>query len=279
MSAKQVRNALEQNNYSIKLFDLRKGLSALKEASVWADVIFPVLHGEEGEGGSLQKYLKKLKKPFVGGDGESFKKGWFKVSFKKFCESEKIPTAIWKRVKTTKDILKFGFPAVLKSDNGGSSREVVILQNENDLKRIEVKSLFNSGLKLFVERFTKGVEITVGVLGDRALPVIEIVPPKGGWFDYKNKYWGKTQEIPNAPSLAEDERKRAQQIALKIHKKLNLGHLSRSDFIVCGGEVLALEVNVIPGMTEGSLFPKAAKAAGIEFTELIDKLIKMACIS
>lgn len=282
ISAKAVRDALLKNGHQVKIFDLLKGKSALEKLILSFDVIFPVLHGEEGEGGDLQKFLAKLGKPYVGGNPQGFKQGWYKILFKKFCQNHGIITSPWKIVKNIQDLEKFGFPSVLKASSGGSSKEVVILRSARDLKKKSVQDLLNSGLELFVEKFLPGIETTVGILSNQVLPVIEIVPPEGKWFDYKNKYTGKTQEIPHAPSLTEKQRKQVQKTALKIHQTLNLGSYSRIDFIISdlqchlGGVSsipVVLEVNTIPGLTSESLFPKAAKAAGISFEELVEKLI------
>ncbi len=275
MSAKQVKGGLEETGHQVKLFDLKKGFPALKKLSYDFDVIFPVIHGEEGEGGNLQKFLSTLGKPFIGGDHKGYKKGWYKLSFKKFSDENKILTAPWKKVKSLKDIKNFGLPAVLKSTSGGSSREVVIIKEEKDFINPLLKKLLKSKLPLFVEKYLPGVEITVGILENEALPVVEIVPPKDGWFDYQNKYWGKTKEIPFAPSVSKKLQKKAQQIAQQIHITLKLGQFSRTDFIVSNGEVYVLEVNTIPGLTASSLFPKAAQAVGITFPKLLDKIIKL----
>lgn len=284
MSAKHVKIGLEEVGHKVKLFDLKKGYPALKKICKDFDVIFPSLHGKEGEGGNLQKFLSKLDKPFVGGDWKGYKKGWHKISFKKFCDENNIPTAKWKIIKDKKDILKFGLPSVLKSNSGGSSREVAIIKDRKDLNKNNTERILNLADKLLVEEFLPGVEITVAVLKDeqssilryRALPVLEIVPPKGGWFDYKNKYWGNVKEIPHAPSLDEKTKKLAQNFSLKIHKYFKLGQFSRTDFIVSNNKIYILEVNTIPGLTSSSLFPKAALAAGIQFPDLLDKIIKLA---
>ena len=276
MSAGEVKKGLEEFAHKVKLFNLKKGYKELKKILKKFEVVFPVLHGEEGEGGKLQQFLTSLKIPFVGGDPKGFKKGWYKISFKKFCEKNNIPTAAWRTVNNEKDILQFGFPCVLKSDAGGSSREVVILKSSDDLKKYLSQKLFKSGLKLFAEKYLPGIEITVSILQSKALPVVEIIPPEGEWFDYKNKYWGATKEIPHAPSLSLALKKSVQKIALKIHKTLNLGHYSRIDFIVSDGKPYVLEINTIPGLTASSLFPKAAAAVGISFPKLMDKLVKMA---
>lgn len=276
MSAAQVKKGLEETGHIVKLFDLRKGHKELKKLAKDFDVSFPVLHGEEGEGGNLQKFLSTLGKPFVGGDPKGFKNGWFKIPFKKFCDQNKILTAPWKKIKNEKDILKFGFPAVLKSSNGGSSREVAILKSAKDLRNTQCQKLLKSNLELFVEMFLPGTEVTVGILNNQALPVIEIVPPANSWFDYKNKYSGATQEIPDAPSLDENLKKIVQKIALQIHQSFDLGHYSRIDFIIYDKKPYVLEVNTIPGLTSQSLFPKAAQAVGISFPQLLDKMIRVA---
>lgn len=285
MSAKFVKNGLEENGHKVRLLDLKKGVEELKNLVKNFDVIFPVLHGEEGEGGKLQRFLSTLDKPFVGGNPEGFKQGWYKIPFKNWCEQENILTSYWKKIKNQDDILEFGFPCVLKSSSGGSSKEVVILKSSKDLKNSLCRKLLKSRLPLFVEKYLPGVEVTVGILVNKALPVVEIVPPKDGWFDYKNKYSGVTREIPNAPSLDEKTKKRVQKIALQIHQKLNLGPYSRIDFIVSNspshltsGKLVSyvLEVNTIPGLTSQSLFPKAAQAVGISFPKLLDKIVKIA---
>ncbi len=275
MSAKQVALALKEVGYKIKVFDLKKGRSKLRKLAKNVDIIFPVIHGEEGEGGKLQEYLTKLRKPFVGGDPKGFKQGWYKIPFKKWCDKNNIPTATWKTVKNKNDILGFGFPSVLKSSSGGSSREVAILKSAKDLNLSLCRKLLKSKFALFVEKYLPGIEVTVGILKNKALPVVEIIPPKGGWFDYKNKYWGKTKEIPHAPSMTAKLRVEVQKIAAKIHKALNLGPYSRIDFIVSKEKPYVLEINTIPGLTASSLIPKAAQACGISYKEFVDRLIKL----
>lgn len=273
LSAKEVKAGLERNNFTVELFDLKEGLGNLERSILKYDVIFPVLHGEEGEGGELQRFLTTKSIKFVGGDWRGFKKGWYKESFKRWATSRGLPTPPWQAVKTREDIIEFGFPSVLKNDNGGSSKEVVIIESERDLKTAEVERLLKSGDKLYVEKFIKGVEITVGMLDDQVLPVIEIVPPDDSWFDYQNKYSGRTQEIVGAPSLSESARIRSQEVTSLIHRELNLGQYSRTDLIVDGENIYILEVNTIPGMTAESLYPKAAKAIGLDFPSLVKHLV------
>jgi len=276
MSARNVKQALEQNHHKVTLYDLKKGYKPLRNLSRNFDVLFPVLHGEEGEGGILHNFLSKLDKPIVGTRNyKTMQKAWYKIPFKKFCDRNKILTPSWKIVKSEKDVLKFGFPCVVKTSSGGSSREVFILKSKQDLNKYKRKIFKHADL--FAEQYITGTEVTVAVLNGKALPVLEIVPPKGGWFDYKNKYWSTTQEIPNAPSLNEKTKKKIREISLRIHNHFDLGSYSRTDFMVAEiGIPYVLEINTIPGMTQGSLVPKGAKAAGISFNEMMEMLMKSA---
>ena len=276
ISADAVKKAIEQLKHEVTIYDLKKGYDQLKKVIPKHDVVIPVIHGEEGEGGTLHKFLLKQEIPFVGAHFKSLQQGWFKIPFKKFCDKNNITHSKWKKVKNHEDVVTFGFPSVLKSSNGGSSREVVILKTEKDTNSASYKKLIASDDELFVERFLPGVEITVGIVDGKALPVLEIRPPEGKWFDYKNKYDGSSQEIPFAPSLDMKLQKRVQKLAEDIHKQLNLGHYSRIDFIIHKEIPHALEVNTIPGLTPGSLMPKAAQAAGLEFHEFIAKLLSLA---
>ncbi len=276
ISGRSVKKGLEEAGHKIRLYDLRKGYAPLKKLAKKFDIIFPIIHGEEGEGGRLNQFLKTLKKPFVGGDPVGLKKGWYKIPFKAWCDKNKIATSDWREVRNIQDLQEFGFPSVLKSSSGGSSREVVILNSFTDLKKKETKKLLHSKDRLFVEKYLKGIEMTVAVLGNKSLPVIEIVPPQDSWFNYKNKYSGQTQKIPFAPSVDKKLQKQAQGIALRIHQEFRLGQFSRTDFIVYNNEPHVLEVNTIPGFTPNSLFPKAAKAAGLNFPQLLDKIIVLA---
>lgn len=275
MSAKQVKSGLEEVGHQVKLYDLKKG-KITKGLVKDFDVIFPILHGEEGEGGKLQEILSKTGKPYVGGNPKGFKKTWPKIPFKKFCDQNGYDTPAWRVVKTEKGVVKFGFPCVLKASKGGSSREVFILKSEKDLKKREVQRLFKSGLELFVEKSILGTEVTCAVLTNKALPLIEIVPPEGQWFDYQNKYSGVTKEIPFAPSIDKKISHKIQKITEAIHKFFDLGSFSRTDFIVVGNKIYVLEVNTIPGLTRESLFPRAAAAVGLSFPQLLDKMVKLA---
>lgn len=273
-----VARALRKNGHAVTVFDFKKGYSSLKGLITKSDfdVVFPVMHGKEGEDGTLYSFLRSMKIPFVGSDPKGAKIACDKILFKKYCGKHRIPTAEWRIVKSVNDVIRFGFPCVLKAANGGSSHEVVLLHSDKDLKSSMVKKIFKLSDSFFVERLIKGVEITAGVLLGKALPIIEIVPPDNAWFDYKNKYSGKSKEIPFAPSVNKKTQQRVQKIALQAHNDLKLGSYSRMDVIVREGKPYVLEINTPGGvgLTPESLLPKAAKAAGIPFEQLVEKMLQ-----
>ncbi|MBI2196768.1 ATP-grasp domain-containing protein [Candidatus Daviesbacteria bacterium] len=277
MSAREVKKGLEKTGHRVKLYDFKKGKIS-KNLVKDFDVIFPLIHGKQGEDGSLYGSLIKLGKPFVGCSPQSTKKAFDKILSNRIFDQDNFPRPRWKIVKNVRDIKKFGFPCVLKAASGGSSKEIVILHSEKDLKKALVKRILSLKDKFLVEQLIKGTEITVPVLFNQALPVIEIIPPENGWFDYKNKYSGQSQEIVDAPSVDKRIKGYAQKIALEIHRNLNLSPYSRTDFIVADNTPFVLEVNPAcgVGLTSESLFPKAAKAVGLTFPRLLDQIVKFA---
>ena len=272
LSSRKVKEALVKNGYKVKLYDLKNGYNPITKLSKEFDVIFPVLHGEEGEGGKLHQFLATLKKPVVGSKNyKGFRNAWYKIPFKKYCDLNKIQTPKWKIVKSKSDVISFGFPCVLKTSSGGSSREVFILKSKKDLNLH--KNILKKYKDLLVEEYIQGIEVTVGILNNKALPILEIIPPKNECFNYKNKYSGETQEILNAPSLNSKTNRKIQEIALKIHRHFDIGSYSRIDFMVRDDKIYVLELNTIPGLTENSLLPKET---GMPFYKFIDILVRSA---
>lgn len=273
LSANNVRDSLLKSGHLVDLFDYSLGLEKLSKIINNYDLAFPVLHGIEGEGGDLQKFLEDKNIRFVGSPSVACKNGWDKITFKRFCDKNNILTAKWQSITNEKEII-LPLPYVIKTSNEGSSLNVYLIKNENDLEKVNFEKLFKTNRELLVEKFISGIEVTVGILKNDVLPPIEIVPPIGEMFDYNNKYNGKTQEIPNAPSLNELQKNKVMKIAHKIHFDLGCRDFSRIDFIVSNNDIFVLEINTIPGLTRESLFPKAAKSVGLNFDDLINELIK-----
>ena len=169
---------------------------------------------------------------------------------------------------------------VVKPASAGSSVGVNICSDLPELRK-GIEKAFQYGDAILVEEYIKGKEATCGIIEDfrgehcYALPVIEIIPPDNTFFDYEVKYDGSTREICPA-GFEKSVKRKIEKIARKAHEVLGCRHYSRADFIVSNRGVYLLEVNTLPGLTSESLLPKAAAAAGLEFPQLLDHLLKLA---
>jgi D-alanine-D-alanine ligase len=244
------------------------------------EVVFVALHGAYGEDGELQAALEKRGVPFTGSGSEACRLAFDKVEAReRFARAGlAVPEAVVLRGRAaipSAGDLPFGFPVVVKPSREGSSIGVKIVEEASGLGEA-VRQARRSDSLVLVEKYVPGRELTVGVLGDAPLPAIEI-RPKGGWYDYANKYTaGNTEYLVPAPLEAEVEA-RVRELGLAAHRALGCRDMSRSDFrLDLVGGIYLLEVNSIPGMTETSLLPKAAAAAGIRFPELCLGLVARA---
>lgn len=170
---------------------------------------------------------------------------------------------------------KFSFPLVVKPATSGSSIGLSIIDEEEELKTA-FDLAFSFDERIIIEEYINGRELTVGILDNQALPVIEIIP-KRRFFDYQAKYQVGLTDYVVPADLKEDIAKKVQSVAFKVHKLLGCFGCSRVDMILSKDNTpFVLELNSIPGLTSNSLLPKAAKAAGIEFSQLCLKLIELA---
>ena len=243
-----------------------------------ADIVFMGLHGDVGENGKLQATFDILGIRYTGpnylGSALAMDKGIAKKIFK----MSGVPTPMGTSLKKEKkdcllSDLGLTLPVVVKPCSGGSSIGVYIVNTEEEYKEAIEKSFCYED-EVVIEPYIKGREFAVGIIDGKALPVIEIIP-KTGFFDYANKYQaGATEEICPAPiddAIAE----KMQQATELAFKALKLDIYSRADFLLDEkGEIYCLEVNTLPGMTATSLLPQEAKAAGIEYGELCELIIK-----
>jgi D-alanine-D-alanine ligase len=277
-SAKSVKEALLANGHKVYAYDPQKGFSGLKQFVGKVDVVFPIMHGENCEDGVIQAELEKLGFKFLGADSKVSNLCFDKVAFKKAADKLNIlmPKG---EVVTAKSFNSSKFrnsPFVLKPINGGSSIDAFIVRNPSELP-IGINQAFKKYKKMLLEELITGIEVNIAVLDNKALPVIEIIPPTDGEFDFENKYNGKSQEICPPKNVSLELQKKAQKITETIHDGLGVRHLSRSDFIIDKDEnIYTLEINTIPGMTDQSLYPKEAKAAGISMEQLVEKFVELA---
>ncbi len=239
------------------------------------------MHGPGGEDGTLQGFLDSINLPYQGagvlGSALAMHKGLSKEIYKN--AGLKVPEGkVFFRDENFENIKKYaeklGYPLVVKPATQGSSVGLSIVKKEEELKPACQKA-FEIDNEILLEEYLKGREITVGVLENKPLPVVEIIPKFSEIFDYKTKYTpGFAEEICPA-NLPQEITEKAQKYALKAHKALRLRHYSRTDMIVVENEVYVLETNTIPGMTETSLLPLSARVAGYSFEELIQKLLEL----
>ena len=237
-----------------------------------ADVVFMALHGGIGENGQLQAVFDKYNINYTGSSSEGSNLAMNKNLSKKVMVENNILTAKWICTTNDIDIEKIKFPCVVKPCSCGSSVGTSLVKDKKELeKAIEYAKEYEDDI--IVEDFIEGREFSVGILDNKALPVIEIKPIKG-FYDYKNKYQtGCT--IETCPAEIDIELKRKlQNESLKVHNALKLGFYSRIDFIVDkNNNPYCLEANTLPGMTPTSLLPQEAQAEGITYDELCEKIV------
>jgi len=287
-SADAVYEALNKDKYEILRYDARDDLQKFIN-DIFAkkfDLVFPILHGPFGEDGKLQGMLDILDMPYIFSKTLASALAMDKHKSKLIARNiglQIVPDIVLKQsdnysIKEIVDILSL--PIVVKPNEMGSSIGMTIVKDQEKLAE-GIKKGFKYDSIIILEKFIKGRELTVAVFGNNpptALPVVEIVPKISKWFDYKAKYEvGGSDEICPA-KIPDDIRKRTQELSIKIFKAIGCKDLVRVDFIwdTKNNKLYFLELNTIPGMTKISLVPKAVKAAGMEFGEFLDKLIKCA---
>jgi D-alanine--D-alanine ligase len=257
------------------MLDPKDGLDSIGEP----DVVFPALHGVGGEDGTIQQELEKRGLAYVGSDSAASALCFDKWAYKDKLRDAGLPVAEGAMVdaQTFWDSPLIQKPYVLKPVDGGSTIDTFIIRDPAAADTQKIQDALNRYDEMLLEELVEGVEITVGVLGDTALPPVEIIPPEGGEFDYENKYNGKTRELCPAENVDTAGQETAKELALKAHQLTGCKDISRTDIIVrADGSQAILETNTLPGMTDQSLYPKAAAAAGIGFAELVDRLARMA---
>lgn len=278
-SGKAVKVALERSGYRVVERDPADGIDAALADCRPSDIIFPVLHGQGGEDGSLQKQMEKSSLAFVGSDSRASALCFDKIRYAKLLTDHaySIPSSQLVNHQTFMASPVRQTPFVLKPNGGGSSIDTFIVRDVQCFDAKVFETAFERHGKLVLQPLVPGDEITVGVLVDKALPVIEIIPPQGEEFDYANKYNGLTQELCPPHHIDRSVQLAAQKLAIALHQLTGCRDLSRSDMIVePSGKIQVLETNTIPGLTDQSLVPKAAYVAGYDMSDLCRQLVEAA---
>lgn len=245
-----------------------------------ADITFMALHGSLGENGKMQATFDVLGIRYTGPNSLGCTLSMDKGVTKEIFKMQGVPTPDGTHLfSCDKDVslneLGFQLPVVVKPCSGGSSIGVHIVHTESEYKEA-VEESFRHEDEIVIEPFINGREYACGIFEGRALPLVEIIP-SDGFFDYVNKYQlGGASEICPATSLDAEQTAIIQAAGEKAYAALRLDVYARADFIVDSstGEIYCLEVNSLPGMTSASLLPKAAKAAGYDYGEFCELIIK-----
>ncbi len=284
-SGKGIAKALRSKGCQVKEIDYtnKDFISELENV----DVVYLALHGKYGEDGRIQGLLDILEIPYVGSGVLASALAMNKVKAKRIFDYHGIRVAKDFLLKKDDDIVhkikditnEFNYPIVVKPNQEGSTIGLSIVNNSDDLiEAIQHAFLYDE--QILIEEYISGIEVTVAILETKdeiiSLPIIEIVPNKNKYYDYESKYapGGSDHIIP-----ARIEKKMEELLsewAIKAHQELECENLSRVDFIIPddGGLPVILEVNTLPGMTETSLYPDAARAVGISYEDIVYKFVE-----
>ncbi len=287
-SGARVEDALERLGHEVVGLDVDHDLvRRLRE--IGPDVAFVALHGRDGEDGTIQELLELVGVPYTGSGVSACVRASDKVLTKHELRDAGLPTPDFLSFNETAfkelgaaDALdaieaRLGFPLVVKPADQGSALGIKFAATAADVPAALVAA-FSYSAKVLLERFVPGADLAVSVLDGVALPVVEAVPQDGEAYDFANRYTiGRTHFVCPA-ALPDDVAARAQELALRSHERLGCRGFSRVDLMRHRdtGELWVLEVNAIPGLTDTSLLPQAADAAGIGFDELVGRILALA---
>jgi D-alanine-D-alanine ligase len=275
-SGRAVHDALLGEGLDSLFLDVKNDIDEIIKKSC-IDVAFIALHGRFGEDGTVQKMLEDAGVPYTGSGVEASAAALDKAASKDLFIRNLIPVprhiVLAKGRPCPYDCDKLGMPIVVKPNLEGSSIGLSIVRDKNLLQGA-IDKAFEYGDKVILEEYIDGRELTVGILGDDALPVIEIVP-KDKVYDYDAKYKDSATKYLVPAPIPEDISAQARRLSLLAHKALGCRSFSRVDMMMApSGNIFVLEVNTIPGMTERSLLPKAARATGLRFGSLCVKILE-----
>ena len=276
--ARGMRESLEARGHSVTFFDPLTDFDSLLAQARLHDFALINLHGAPGEDGLVQAMLERVGCPYQGSGPAGSFLALNKAAAKQIFRLAGLPTADWEFLPCRPPQSwkpRLPYPVFVKSNTGGSSLLLGRARNRAELDAV-LDQIFSVGDEAIMEPVLPGREITCGILGDDALPPILIEPVAGEFFDYESKYaQDGAREICPAP-IGEELTARVQELSLAAHRALDLEGYSRADFILGPeGSLTLLEVNTLPGMTATSLVPREARAIGLDFGQLLEKLMEL----
>ena len=276
-SGHAIAGALREKGYNVSEYDIRE--LALSPEMKAADIVWPVLHGGFGEDGRIQKLLEEAGIPFVGSGSAACALIMNKIASKKLMNANGIPNAKFAVIDRKNSAIPAGlkFPLVVKPVSEGSTYGLSVVDSPAEWNKA-LELVFQYGEEALVEEFFEGVEVTLGMISGKALPMIEIRYTTKV-YDYDAKYLHKTcetQYLCHAPSVPEPIQEKLRAASLKFFELSNAKDILRTDMMVNvkTGDFIMLEGNAIPGCTANSLVPKAAKAMGMSFPDMCALLLE-----
>lgn len=285
-SGERVAEALVDLGHQVDAMDLGPDLVSRLESSR-PDVAFIALHGTEGEDGTIQALLELLGIPHTGPGVAACQRCMDKSLAKYILREHGLPTPDWVSYSeaSIRDfgaastfgtaVERVGLPLVAKPASQGSSLGVKVVTEITQIPNALITALSYDNRAL-LETWVSGRELAVSVIGDEALPIVEAIPTESNTYDFEARYevGGASFECP--ADLSEDKAEEVERVALAAYEALGCSGFSRVDVILADDGPQVLEINAIPGLTETSLLPQAAEAAGLEFTAMVEKIIDLA---
>ncbi|MEA2341570.1 MAG: D-alanine-D-alanine ligase [Solirubrobacteraceae bacterium] len=285
-SGAQVEDALQRLGHEVIGLDVGHDLVARLRADA-PEVAFLALHGRDGEDGTIQELLDILDVPYIGSGIHASMRCADKALAKHAMRDAGLPTpdsfafseTAFKELGAGEALdrieERLAFPLVVKPTNQGSALGIKFAATAADVPAALVAA-FSYGPRVLLERYVPGRDLAVSVLGDQALPIVEAVPNDEDFYDFSARYTiGRTTFVCPA-ALPDELTRRIQDLALDVHRTLGCSGFSRVDLMLGDDGPQVLEVNTIPGMTETSLLPQAADAAGVAFDELVARMLDTA---
>jgi D-alanine-D-alanine ligase len=284
-SAARVEDALGRLGHEVDAIDV--GGDLVKRLGSQPDVAFVAMHGVGGEDGTAQELLEILEIPFTGPGAAACSRCMDKVVAKHAMREAGIATPDWFgfnqaafRELGAADALgrleqSLGFPLVVKPSRGGSSLGVKFAAAAGEVPQALVAA-FSYDDRVLLERYVDGRELAVSVVGEEALPIVEAMPAEGDRYDFEARYEiGRTRFVCPAELGVEEERA-VTEAALATYRALGCSGFARVDLILDADGPWVLEANAIPGLTDTSLLPQAAEAAGMSFEQLVERILDLA---
>src|SRR5437773_5224858 len=271
-----ISKALRSLGAAVVEVDVRDAAFKLPDA---VDLAFIALHGTFGEDGQVQQILEERRVAYTGEGVKESRLAFDKIRSKEKFREHGVSTPEWETIGAH-ERPGMQLPIVVKAPRQGSTVGVYIVKKTDELEPA-IAEAAKYDHELLIEKFVPGRELTIGIVGDQVLPILEIIP-KGGFYDFTNKYpflnpqaGGGAEHVCPA-QLDEKKTAQIQELALRAFRALGLQVYGRIDVILSdSGEPFVLEVNTIPGMTEASLLPEAAAAAGISYVDLCARIIEL----